>query len=130
VSSVEEDDDGPPGAGSIGLFGMGGHTRRASWAQTPSLSANGGVSQASGNDRGTGVLRRLSLSSAFQRPLPPAPPPSAVSPTLPRTGRLPVPRAQGESLKRAATLSVSDPAKKRGISPMGERLLKGHFDGF
>jgi len=135
VSAIEEDDDGPPGAGSIGLFGVGGHTRRASWAQTPSLGANSGVSQTPASDRGTGVLRRLSLSSPFQRPLPPAPPPSATSyspPSPPRYGQGSgtVQQPQGERLRRAATLSVCDPAKKRGISPMGERLLKGHFDGF
>jgi len=25
---------------------------------------------------------------------------------------------------------MSDSIKKRGISPMGERMIKGHFDGF
>ncbi|KAG9050205.1 hypothetical protein FS837_007103 [Tulasnella sp. UAMH 9824] len=137
---IDEDEESPPGGANAGLFGVGGHTRRGSWAQNP-LQAT--TNQVPTSDRGTGVLRRLSLSNTFQRPtfgtspnVPAAPPPSAVStspvvsrgvPTLgePRLGRKP----------RSVSLAVPNSGhegsgKKRGISPMGERLLKGHFDGF
>ncbi|KAF8753301.1 hypothetical protein RHS01_07031 [Rhizoctonia solani] len=85
-------------------------------------------------DRGQGLLRRLSLGSAF------APrvaggcelfPPQIHQPTpAPRDNpvlRKPSPlRGNGNSLG----LQVQDPIKQRSISPMGERMLKGHFDGF
>ncbi|KAG8858737.1 hypothetical protein FRB96_004874 [Tulasnella sp. 330] len=127
VTAIDEDEDsGPPGGGAIGLFGVGNHTRRASWAQNPVSIAP----TQPANDRGTSVLRRLSLSSPFQRPtfnLPSAPP-SAKTP--PRRSPPLVQQPRGQSLQRAATIGVSPPVKKRAISPMGERLLKGHFDGF
>jgi len=151
VSAMDESDDGPPGAGAIGLFGVGGHTRRAStsWAQGAGAGVGTmppAVPQSPTNARGTGVLRRLSLSTTFQRPtfgsnsppnVPAPPPPSAVSPAksfAAPTPKPPTPPFNGngrhQPLRRAATLAVSDPVKKRGISPMGERLLKGQFDGF
>ncbi|KAG8715533.1 hypothetical protein FRC11_003284 [Ceratobasidium sp. 423] len=85
-------------------------------------------------DRGQGILRRFSLSSAFARPSPAvlnSSPPQIHQPTpAPRDSpvlRKPSPlRASGNSLG----LQVQDPVKKRGVSPMGERILKGHFDGF
>jgi len=149
ASGMEEDDDGPPGAGAIGLFGMGGHTRRASasWTQT-GATPGPPVLQSPTKDRGSGVLRRLSLSTQFQRPtfnnnnnspssVPPPPPPSAVTLSPARSFAAPAPKpptpptnGKNQPLRRAATLAVSDPVKKRGISPMGERLLKGQFDGF
>ncbi|CAE7144253.1 unnamed protein product [Rhizoctonia solani] len=85
-------------------------------------------------DRGHGILRRLSLGSAL-RPSPAvmnSPPPQIHQPTpAPRESppvlRKPSPlRGNGNSLG----LQVQDPVKHRGISPMGERMLKGHFDGF
>ncbi|KJA19512.1 hypothetical protein HYPSUDRAFT_69257 [Hypholoma sublateritium FD-334 SS-4] len=85
------------------------------------------------NDRGTNLLRRLSLSSAaFVKPQidtsarvgPPSPPPnSAVSPTSHTAPFTTKPR-------RSATLSGDGPRPRRAPSPMGERILKGHFDGF
>ncbi|KAG9011042.1 hypothetical protein FRB94_008978 [Tulasnella sp. JGI-2019a] len=127
TQAIDEDDDGPPNGGTIGLFGMGHHTRRASWAQntitTPTPQTN---------DRGTSVLRRLSLSSPFQRPtfnLPSAPPSPDKTRTSPRRTPPTVQQPKGQSLKRAATIG-GDHIKKRGISPVGERMLKGHFDGF
>ncbi|KAG8905930.1 hypothetical protein FRB99_007935 [Tulasnella sp. 403] len=136
-TAIDEDEESPPGGNSIGLFGVGAHTRRGSWAQNGAFGsatiAGSGAGGVAANDRGTSVLRRLSLSGAFQRPslnsptAPSAPPPSAIGPrnavpTLsePRPGRP----------SRSATLQVPAENKKRGISPMGERLLKGHFDGF
>jgi len=83
-------------------------------------------------ERGTGVLRRLSLSSAaFTRPsadlqsppLSAGPPNTAVSQplkTLPFSG--------STKPRRSATLGIPQP--RRAPSPMGERILKGHFDGF
>lgn len=62
---IDEDEESPPGGASAGLFGVGGHTRRGSWAQTPLQATT--INQAPTSDRGTGVLRRLSLSNTFQR---------------------------------------------------------------
>ncbi|KAG8991154.1 hypothetical protein FRB90_001456 [Tulasnella sp. 427] len=137
---IDEDEESLPGGGNAGLFGVGGHTRRGSWAQTPMITT---TAPAPTSDRGSGVLRRLSLSGGFQRPtfgtsptVPAAPPSSAVStspvvsrgvPTLgePRLGR------KGRSASLAVPNTGNEGSgKKRGISPMGERLLKGHFDGF
>ncbi|KAF5341377.1 hypothetical protein D9758_012249 [Tetrapyrgos nigripes] len=73
-------------------------------------------------ERGSGLMRRLSLSTtgppSFGKRSPDAPPNSAVSPT-----------GQGFPPQRRATLSA-DPKPRRAPSPMGERILKGHFDGF
>jgi hypothetical protein len=106
------------------------------------------------HERGTGLLRRLSLSSAafvkvisipillFGRtatdhytqpqndnqhaPMPPSPPPNtAVSPT---PKNLPLPR--DTKPRRSATLNVDGGKPRRAPSPMGERILKGHFDSF
>ncbi|KAI0288835.1 hypothetical protein BC826DRAFT_971356 [Russula brevipes] len=77
--------------------------------------------------------------SAFQgapngpaSPPPPAtPPPSAVSPP-PSPGFAANQNNTGvRRVRRAATLSVpSTNSRHRAPSPMGERILKGHFDGF
>ncbi|KAG7089318.1 hypothetical protein E1B28_011013 [Marasmius oreades] len=80
-------------------------------------------------DRGTGLLRRLSLSTAapnLNRPGPPAPPNSAVSPTSPQS----LPPFAEPSSKTKARRSNTLAAPRRAPSPMGERILKGHFDGF
>lgn len=85
-------------------------------------------------ERGTNVLRRLSLSSAvFVKPQfdtaatpvsPPSPPPNtAVSPTSKTTPFT-------NKVHRAATISADSGKPRRAPSPMGERILKGHFDGF
>jgi len=95
--------------------------------------------------RGAGVLRRLSLggglnSSFFQgppngpaSPPPPAtPPPSAVTPSE-TSGFSANQNNTGvrSRVRRSATLSVpSTNPRHRAPSPMGERILKGHFDGF
>ncbi|KAG6832785.1 hypothetical protein H0H92_009403 [Tricholoma furcatifolium] len=85
-------------------------------------------------ERGTGLLRRLSLSTggpAFakspptQGRFPPSPPPnSAVSPT---TNNMPF--SQHARPRRSATINEGS-KPRRAPSPMGERILKGHFDGF
>ncbi|KAG6879616.1 hypothetical protein C0992_000644 [Termitomyces sp. T32_za158] len=84
-------------------------------------------------ERGTGLLRRLSLSNgAFVKPPaqsegrpPPSPPPnSAVSPTSKS-----IPFVQNPRPRRSATINEGS-KPHRAPSPMGERILKGHFDGF
>ncbi|KAG6865976.1 hypothetical protein C0991_009978 [Blastosporella zonata] len=83
-------------------------------------------------ERGTGLLRRLSLSSgAFAKPLnnearsPPSPPPNtAVSPVARN-----MPFAHHTRPRRSATINEGT-KPRRAPSPMGERILKGHFDGF
>ncbi|KAH7930145.1 hypothetical protein BV22DRAFT_77500 [Leucogyrophana mollusca] len=88
---------------------------------------------------GAALLRRLSLGNALVKPSnatseiprsqsPPrssTPPNSAVSPTTHRFSGLPTRKA-----KRSATISVESGRPRRAPSPMGERILKGHFDGF
>ncbi|KAK0194069.1 hypothetical protein F5146DRAFT_418161 [Armillaria mellea] len=83
-------------------------------------------------ERGTGLLRRLSMSSTFAKPSdmrsrspPNAPPNSAVSPTEGKQ----LPFVRDSRPRRSATISV-DAKPRRAPSPMGERILKGHFDGF
>ena len=67
--------------------------------------------------------RNRLLIGLQQRPSPPSPPPnSAVTPTAESQPFANRPR-------RSATLSAAT-RPKRAPSPMGERILKGHFDGF
>ncbi|KAG1738365.1 uncharacterized protein EDB91DRAFT_456040 [Suillus paluster] len=89
------------------------------------------------HDRGAGLLRRLSLGSALAKPpnvndlrsrspsSPTVPPNSAISPTMSTLPVFAVRRA-----KRSATVSIDPGRQRRAPSPMGERILKGHFDGF
>ncbi|KAF8643232.1 hypothetical protein AX16_009121 [Volvariella volvacea WC 439] len=83
-------------------------------------------------ERGAGLLRRLSLSNggiakpAESAPAPPSPPPNtAVSPTPQNT-----PFSRDTRPRRAATINTDSGRHRRAPSPMGERILKGHFDGF
>ncbi|KDN48718.1 hypothetical protein RSAG8_02705, partial [Rhizoctonia solani AG-8 WAC10335] len=86
-------------------------------------------------DRGQGILRRLSLGSAFA----PRPSPALMNSSPPQIHQ-PIPAPRGSPVLRKPSplrgngnslgLQVQDPVKQRGISPMGERMLKGHFDGF
>lgn len=112
-SAVVEDEDGGPRTGF-------GHARAGSM-NWPS----------NGQDRAAGVLRRLSLSGAFTRPTVPQPLPRVPSP--PQGGR----RDSNETFKAIERAPSPRPRpkkngspKKRSVSPMGERILKGHFDGF
>ncbi|KAF7289611.1 hypothetical protein HMN09_01323300 [Mycena chlorophos] len=115
------------------------HTRRASTAVAERLAQPvSPVLPDAHHERGQGVMRRLSLSGAFMSPEigkrgrlspPNVPPNSAVSPTqtsLPPFGD----HGPGSKPRRAATLSAGDGRPRRAPSPMGERILKGHFDGF
>lgn len=85
-------------------------------------------------DRGAGLLRRLSLGSALAKPpnadntsptSPTAPPNTAVTPTTTTLPAFSVRKA-----RRSATVSIDNGRPRRAPSPMGERILKGHFDGF
>jgi len=86
-------------------------------------------------DRGAGLLRRLSLGSALKPsmentrsqspPRPAAPPNSAISPTTTT-----LPPFTTRKARRSATVSIDPGRQRRAPSPMGERILKGHFDGF
>jgi len=80
-------------------------------------------------ERGSGLLRRLSLSSgAFTKPQlhqpPSPPPPTAISPTSKA-----MPFSRETRPRRSATINEGS-RPRRAPSPMGERILKGHFDGF
>ncbi|PVG00982.1 hypothetical protein CPB86DRAFT_781897 [Serendipita vermifera] len=124
-----------------------GHHRSLSlsspWSRFPATGpASNTATAKSSQERTAGIFRRLSLSSGagpFQRPtIPMINEPttnedtgnalfraqtigtSTAGTTLPRT------RPHG----RRATLSPGDAPKPRAPSPMGERMLKGHFDGF
>jgi len=82
-------------------------------------------------ERATGLLRRLSLSTSFAKPPGigagsgageriPAAPPNTAYPISPTSG----------SPQNQQNLSPGRKPVQRAPSPMGERILKGHFDGF
>ncbi|KAG6334641.1 hypothetical protein ID866_4452 [Astraeus odoratus] len=88
------------------------------------------------HERGVSLLRRLSLGSTFKpalsirnepstSPPQPAPPPNtaATSPVVPATTPL------TRKPRRSATVTESG-KPRRAPSPIGERILKGHFGGF
>jgi len=116
------------------------HARRASVTVANRFSQTQGpntLGQFPDPQRGTNLLnlgRRLSLSSAKPQldtattvPLSPtgsrAPPPTAVSP---RPQDMPF----SNKPRRSETISCDGQKPRRVPSPMGERILKGHFDGF
>ncbi|KAF7968963.1 hypothetical protein HWV62_22121 [Athelia sp. TMB] len=113
------------------------HARRASTAGTFGPSQGRPINDAQ-HERGTALLRRLSLGGAFARPpintseqrrMPSPPPNSAVTP--PASNKVPGMSPKGTRTRRSATLNVDDRGHpRRAPSPMGERILKGHFDGF
>lgn len=70
-------------------------------------------------ERGAGIFRRLSLGTPFGRPAVPQPPGDA--PKL----HQPAPSTRVPGLQPPVVI-----VKPRAPSPMGERMLKGHFDGF
>ncbi|THH15331.1 hypothetical protein EW146_g5113 [Bondarzewia mesenterica] len=115
-----------------------GNARLAKQASSPPTMPIPEVQQAQ-QQRGSGVLRRLSLGSGFTRPIltsmrphsplqPNTPPSSAVSP--PASNELPS-ATPARKARRATTIAGRpNDLKRRAPSPMGERILKGHFDGF
>ncbi|KAI0310977.1 hypothetical protein OF83DRAFT_1225593 [Amylostereum chailletii] len=105
-------------------------------------------------DRGAGVLRRLSLSAGFglvclvfnpvfwvvidkaflpespiDTPRPATPPPSAYA-SVPPANSLPTANPNARKARRATMMGAAPEPRRRAPSPMGERILKGHFDGF
>ncbi|TDL25718.1 hypothetical protein BD410DRAFT_813440 [Rickenella mellea] len=125
---------------------LAAHARRmsTSWASnnprfSQTLKANPTAPQPvteAAQERGAGLLRRLSLSSALAR----APPPTPASPAAPpNVLQAPAPQRKGSpplatstrKPRRSSTLGVPGGDRpRRAPSPMGERILKGHFDGF
>ncbi|KAI9066299.1 hypothetical protein FKP32DRAFT_1566230 [Trametes sanguinea] len=90
-------------------------------------------------DRAAGLLRRLSLGGNMTRPQMPLQKPvntSAVqaprSTTPPGMSSNPAGALSTPTRKtrRANTMAPGTPRPPRAPSPMGERILKGHFDGF
>ncbi|KAF8150714.1 hypothetical protein B0H34DRAFT_801646 [Crassisporium funariophilum] len=110
------------------------HARRASATVANRFSQNPtAVFSEARTDRGTNLLRRLSLSStAFVKPQfdttgrisPPSPPPNTASSPTNRNAPF------SNKPRRSATISTEGGRPRRAPSPMGERILKGHFDGF
>ncbi|KIJ67015.1 hypothetical protein HYDPIDRAFT_174290 [Hydnomerulius pinastri MD-312] len=109
------------------------HARRASTTGRFNPQAPAPEAQ---QERGVNLLRRLSLGSALAKPpatdiprsdSPPqlvVPPNSAVTTSPVAANMLP-----GRKSRRSAT--ITEPGRhRRAPSPMGERILKGHFDGF
>ncbi|KAG8213326.1 hypothetical protein J3R82DRAFT_11807 [Butyriboletus roseoflavus] len=84
------------------------------------------------HERGVNVLRRLSFGHLVKPPVadipqpssPHPPPNSAVSSSPITYNTLP-----SRKTRRSATVS-GQARPRRAPSPMGERILKGHFDGF
>ncbi|KAG9087942.1 hypothetical protein FS749_002543 [Ceratobasidium sp. UAMH 11750] len=148
---VAEEDDDHDHAVFHGEFPSSpprGHTRHGSisWGTAPRIAGSEFDNRV--EERGNGLLRRFSLGSAFgSRPTPaimtssppqnvasPAPklPAAPTAPREPPVVRKPSPlRGNSNSLGLGGLAPpAQDPVKHRGISPMGERMLKGHFDGF
>ncbi|EIN09964.1 hypothetical protein PUNSTDRAFT_125937 [Punctularia strigosozonata HHB-11173 SS5] len=93
------------------------------------------VATAPPNERATGLLRRLSMGSSFA-----SKPQVAVQPVSAHTvrghsGTVPPPNSVSGSPTDARTVPRTKQRRatestRRAPSPMGERILKGHFDGF
>ncbi|THH08879.1 hypothetical protein EW145_g2404 [Phellinidium pouzarii] len=139
---MEEDNDG----GSPILR----HARRMSTSTGWPPRFNSGTAPSATpeqHERGVALLRRLSLGSAFVQPQnnsstsAPAPPvPAAPAPvpvpmrtSSPPAAKQPTSNSVDRKKRRGSTLGVpgdNNTRPRRAPSPMGERILKGHFDGF
>jgi len=118
------------------------HARRAStaWAGTTERVSPPQPSVVPDQtDRAAGLLRRLSLGGAALRPQVPQIKTTAATasaePEVRTRARTPpntpaVERPQLARKPRRATLAPGTARPKRAPSPMGERILTGHFDGF
>ncbi|KAG8924339.1 hypothetical protein FRC03_005647 [Tulasnella sp. 419] len=122
-SALDENEESSPPRSAVATFHRRASTTATNWGPGTVQSPGSGAT----NDRAAGVLRRFSLSGVLQRPnlgngSPPKEPPRALAPaaTVPIIIE-PRPTRRSKGPKEPI---------KRGISPMGERLLKGHFDGF
>ncbi|KAF8604146.1 hypothetical protein BDV93DRAFT_544165 [Ceratobasidium sp. AG-I] len=133
---VEEEDDDHHHDDFHGEFPASpprSHTRHASlnWGNAPRTV---GSELDNRIERGQGLLRRLSLGSAFAtRPVLNVQAPVPQMPAAP-TREAPVVRKPSplrpNSLGLGGLAPARDPVKNRGVSPTGERMLRGHFDGF
>jgi len=115
-----------------------GHARRASIAGrfAPPTQQQAPPMPEGNEGRGVSLFRRLSLGGALAKP--PADVPRTRSPPRPATppntaisspvATRNIPQPSPRKPRRSATVSYERP--KRAPSPMGERILKGHFDGF
>jgi hypothetical protein len=140
---VFEDDDGQEVEVRNSL-----HQRRATtaWAgngRAPQPGAPAPPVIEAQHARGAGVLRRLSLggglNSAFFQgasnrpvspPRPATPPPSAVTPVSGFAAHQNNTDVRTRVRRSATVTSPPTSARHRAPSPMGERILKGHFDSF
>jgi len=122
----------------------GGRRMSTGWAGRPFGPTSPTAAASPPSGEGAGLMRRFSLSGAFGRPFVPPPP------TAPVTGPLgaaneakmptiseppshapvlsPAPQTLGNG--RGRMLTAPRQPKKRSVSPMSERILKGQFDGF
>jgi hypothetical protein len=147
----DEDDEFTPGPGSTPMPGHHRAMSMGSWSRFSASPVAGPSSMAGSNvppnspqdtvQRGAGVLRRLSLGAAFGKPILPAMNQGqdgkmddsslhrakTIGPTSAENNGF-----QGRRTARRATLSGTEGTyvRPRAPSPMGERMLKGHFDGF
>ncbi|KZT01390.1 uncharacterized protein LAESUDRAFT_482325 [Laetiporus sulphureus 93-53] len=126
------------------------HARRAStnWAGAERFVQGSAPPPPEQHDRAAGMLRRLSLGGALARPqIPPfvgkstgnggrvehgstPPPNSPATPTTAQAMNGSAPANAQRRPRRAHTISPGSQRQPRAPSPMGERILKGHFDGF
>ncbi|KAI0775084.1 hypothetical protein BD413DRAFT_293064 [Trametes elegans] len=90
-------------------------------------------------DRAAGIFRRLSLGGNMARPQIAVPKPANGHPQVaPRATTPPGMKSNAagatttpaRKARRANTMASGTPRPPRAPSPMGERILKGHFDGF
>ncbi|KAI0077052.1 hypothetical protein K474DRAFT_1707620 [Panus rudis PR-1116 ss-1] len=149
---IEDDDSDDTPVTAPATVAHHAHARRASMASAWPTAADRIVSSPpqsavpvgdNQQGRAAGLLRRLSLGAALKPPFPqPAtrtrgssPPPNtpATSPEVNRSIPPPMPTsvpAGARKTRRSNTLAPGTPRPPRAPSPMGERILKGHFDGF
>ncbi|CAL1717072.1 unnamed protein product [Somion occarium] len=118
--------------------------------QETQTTTSGAPITGSQQGRAAGLLRRLSLGAALRPPVP-QPNPNANPPTRTRGSspppnspeadrRIPSPPTTAPGIRnvngsprkarRANTMASGTQRPPRAPSPMGERILKGHFDGF
>ncbi|KAI0787514.1 hypothetical protein C8Q74DRAFT_1366381 [Fomes fomentarius] len=115
------------------------HGRRASAAawpagdRFPQMTPVPPTVPAPQQDRAAGLLRRLSLGGSLTRPPVPVLKPTNLPPQAPRATTPPGMKSgvtPTRKARRANTMAPGTPRPPRAPSPMGERILKGHFDGF
>ncbi|KAI0696311.1 hypothetical protein C8T65DRAFT_583521 [Cerioporus squamosus] len=120
-----------------------GHARRASAAAWPTQDRFAPppvspVAPVSGHqqDRAAGLLRRLSLggNNMVRPPVPVVKPANGTAQahrsTTPPGMKSGAAAAPMRKSRRSNTMAAGTPRPPRAPSPMGERILKGHFDGF